>query len=381
MSNYPQYFLTTPIAASGDKTIPPATAQEAGTGRLSQEQGWGNVNAMPINEGGVPPTREDFNGALYILSAYLIWIQQGGLFNYSPNYDYEVGNEVMYQGVKYRALQANGPSSALKTPGTDATVWKNMDANVPAGACLPFSNVTLGGSDGRRPIFWGKSQADEGWVLADGGSDGQGGTVPNLLGKSIEGSKPTDAGGTSGGTTVSTSSGIPVGSILLMAGDLTDNNGDYVLGTAQQTLSISQYQDAYSSLGTTWGTGSEGNFLTPALGGRWLKMTSSNDLGTMLEDGLPDATGHFSCISYGTIDGCFTKKSHIAVRGQSASGTGANVEFKLSSGNSIFGTSENVQPRSAVVTPYIRVRNSSTGSGTTTTGVRYKLAYFVKLPE
>ena len=40
MSNYPQYFLTTPIAASGDKTIPPATAQEAGTGRLSQEQGW-----------------------------------------------------------------------------------------------------------------------------------------------------------------------------------------------------------------------------------------------------------------------------------------------------------------------------------------------------
>lgn len=381
MSNYPQYFLTTPIAVNGDKTIPPATAQEAGTGRLSQEQGWGSVNAMPINEGGVPPKRDDFNGALYILSAYLVWIQQGGLFNYSPNYDYEVGNEVMYQGVKYRALQANGPSSTLKTPGTDATVWKNMDANVPAGACVPFANVTLGGSDGRRPIFWGKTQADEGWVLADGGSDGQGGIVPNLLGKSIEGSNPTDAGGTSGGTTVSTSSGIPVGSILLMAGDLTDNNGDYVLGTAQQTLSISQYQDAYSSLGTTWGTGSEGNFLTPALGGRWLKMTTSNDLGTMLEDGLPDATGHFSCISYGAIDGCFTKKSHIAVRGEGASGTGANVEFKLSSGNSIFGTSENVQPRSAVVTPYIRVRNSSTGSGTTTTGVRYKLAYFVKLPE
>lgn len=379
-SKYPEFLLDRPIAQDGDRNPLPVTAQEAGTGRLSQELGWGSVNALPINEGGVPPKREDFNSLAFSLSAYLIWIQQGGLFNYSPNYDYEVGNEVMYQGVKYRALQANGPSSALKTPGTDATVWKNMDANVPAGACLPFSNVTLGGSDGRRPIFWGKTQADEGWVLADGGSDGQGGTVPNLLGKSIEGSNPTDAGGTSGGTTVSTSSGIPVGSILLMAGKLTDNNGDYVLGTAQQTLSISQYQDAYSSLGTTWGAGSEGNFLTPALGGRWLKMTTSNDLGTMLEDGLPDATGHFSCISYGTIDGCFTKKSHIAVRG-SGGDTGANVEFKLSSGNSIFGTSENVQPRSAVVTPYIRVRNSSTGSGTTTTGVRYKLAYFVKLPE
>lgn len=202
MSNYPQYFLTTPIAVNGDKTIPPATAQEAGTGRLSQEQGWGSVNAMPINEGGVPPKRDDFNGALYILSAYLVWIQQGGLFNYSPNYDYEVGNEVMYQGVKYRALQANGPSSALKTPGTDATVWKNMDANVPAGACLPFSNVTLGGSDGRRPIFWGKSQADEGWVLADGGSDGQGGNVPNLVGKFIKGGNGTNNGTTGGSDTV-----------------------------------------------------------------------------------------------------------------------------------------------------------------------------------
>ena len=198
MSNYPQYFLTTPIAASGDKTIPPATAQEAGTGRLSQEQGWGNINAMPINEGGVPPTREDFNGALYILSAYLIWIQQGGLFNYSPNYDYEVGNEVLYQGVKFRCIQENGPSSALKTPGTDRTYWKNMDANVPAGAVMPFANVTLGGSDGRRPIFWGQTQADEGWVIADGGSDGRGGNVPNLTGRFIKGSTVENAGQTGG---------------------------------------------------------------------------------------------------------------------------------------------------------------------------------------
>ena len=380
MSNYPQYFLTTPIAVNGDKTIPPATAQEAGTGRLSQEQGWGSVNAMPINEGGVPPKRDDFNGALYILSAYLVWIQQGGLFNYSPNYDYEVGNEVMYQGVKYRALQANGPSSALKTPGTDATVWKNMDANVPAGACVPFANVTLGGSDGRRPIFWGKTQADEGWVLADGGSDGQGGTVPNLLGKSIEGSNPTDAGGTSGGTTVSTSSGIPVGSILLMAGTLSDPNGEYVQATASQSLDIASYQEAYASLGTTWGTGESGKFLTPSFNDRWLKMSGTDTLGTNLEAGLPDASGYFGTISYSAIGGCFKGGGYQGVRGSSG-GIGQPVDFKLSYGNPIFGRSEDVQPRSVVVTPYIRVRNSSTGSGTTTTGVRYKLAYFVKLPE
>lgn len=198
MSNYPQNFLKMPIASEGDKTIPPETSQSAGTGRLSQARGWTDVNSLPINEGGIPPNRLDFNGAFFLLSAYLVWIQQGGLFNYSTEYDYEVGNEVLYQGVKFRCIQENGPSSALKTPGTDRTYWKNMDANVPAGAVMPFSNVTLGGSDGRRPIFWGQTQADEGWVIADGGSDGRGGNVPNLTGRFIKGSTVENAGQTGG---------------------------------------------------------------------------------------------------------------------------------------------------------------------------------------
>ena len=198
MSKYPQNFLKMPIASEGDKTIPPETSQSAGTGRLSQAKGWTDVNSLPINEGGIPPNRLDFNGAFFLLSAYLVWIQQGGLFNYSTEYDYEIGNEVLYQGVKFRCIQENGPSSALKTPGTDRTYWKNMDANVPAGAVMPFSNVTLGGSDGRRPIFWGQTQADEGWVIADGGSDGRGGNVPNLTGRFIKGSTVDNAGQTGG---------------------------------------------------------------------------------------------------------------------------------------------------------------------------------------
>ena len=198
MSKYPQNFLKMPIASEGDKMIPPETSQSAGTGRLSQAKGWPDVNSLPINEGGIPPSRLDFNGAFFLLSAYLVWIQQGGLFNYSTEYDYEVGNEVLYQGVKFRCIQENGPSSALKTPGTDRTYWKNMDANVPAGAVMPFANVTLGGSDGRRPIFWGQTQADEGWVIADGGSDGRGGNVPNLTGRFIKGSTVDNAGQTGG---------------------------------------------------------------------------------------------------------------------------------------------------------------------------------------
>lgn len=205
MSNYPQYFLKTPIAVDGDKTVPPATAQEAGTGRLSQEYGWGRYNSLPIGEGGIPPKREDFNGALFLLSQLLLWYQQGGVMQYSVDFDYEVGNEVFHSGTKYRCLVANGPASSIVSPGSDKTVWKNLDApSVIAGQVTPFYNCKLGGSDGRRLIPWGESVADERYILCDGGSDGLGGNVPNLIDRFVLPSTVEDAGKTGGSESAQT---------------------------------------------------------------------------------------------------------------------------------------------------------------------------------
>lgn len=129
MSKYPQHFLTAAIAESGDKTIPPSTSMEAGTGRFSQEAGFGPVNAMPIGEGGIPPKREDFNGALFLLSQFLVWYQQGGLMNYSTEFDYEPGNEVLSGTTKYRCIKANGPSSTAIAPNASgaSAYWQSMD--------------------------------------------------------------------------------------------------------------------------------------------------------------------------------------------------------------------------------------------------------------
>lgn len=200
-SNYPQNFLSSVLAASGDFTIPPVTAASAGSGKFSQQNGFPPETSQPLSQGGFPPDRRDFNGVLNLLSQFIVWYQQGGLLNYSAQFDYEVGNEILFNGVKYRCLQANGPASSAVTPGSNPSVWKNMDSNVPVGAVVPFYNVTLGGSDGRRPIFWGQQDADEGWVLCDGGSDGQSGTVPNLIGSFIRGSDVQSAGQTGGSAT------------------------------------------------------------------------------------------------------------------------------------------------------------------------------------
>ena len=202
MSNYPQNLLSCPIAQNGDKSAVPVTALQAGTGRLSQEEGWGKWNSLPIGEGGVPPRREDFNSVLYLLSPFICWFQQGGIMPYTATLDYEPGNEVFSAGVKYRCLVANGPGTAkgVVNPSADKTVWSNQDLpSVLAGQVTPFYNCKLGGSDGRRLVPWGSTDAYESYVICDGGSDGRGGNVPNLIDKFLLPSRVTDAGKTGGG--------------------------------------------------------------------------------------------------------------------------------------------------------------------------------------
>ena len=206
-TKYPKHKLACALAEEGDKTVPPETAIQAGTGRFSQRQGWGQYNSLPLGEGGIPPKRDDFNGAFYLLSQFLLWYQQGGIMKYDATLDYEVGNEIFQGANKFRCIKANGKSTKPVTPGSDKKVWVNLDApSVIAGQVTAFVNCKLGGSDGRRLIPWGETVADERYVLCDGGSDGMGGNVPNLIGKFVLPSTVNEAGQTGGGQSVTTSS-------------------------------------------------------------------------------------------------------------------------------------------------------------------------------
>lgn len=123
MSNYPSNKITSRFAKNGNKKVPPATAALAGSGRASQLEGFKKINATPLGQGGIPPYREDFNGIFYLFSQFLLWYQQGGIMNYDATLDYEVNNEIYYNGTKYRCIQNNGVSSAVKAP-TDTAYWE-----------------------------------------------------------------------------------------------------------------------------------------------------------------------------------------------------------------------------------------------------------------
>ena len=123
MSNYPSDKITSRFTKNGNKKVPPATAAQAGSGRASQLEGFKKINSTPLGQGGIPPYREDFNGIFYLFSQFLLWYQQGGIMNYDSTLDYEVNNEIYYNGTKYRCIQNNGASTTVKAP-TNTSYWE-----------------------------------------------------------------------------------------------------------------------------------------------------------------------------------------------------------------------------------------------------------------
>ena len=87
-----------------------------------------------------------------------------------------------------------GEDGTISLTGIDP--WSVFPKRVP----IAVDGVTFGGSDGRRAIMPGESDPRENWVKCDGGSDGQGGSVPNLQGRFILGESEDHKAGSTGGS-------------------------------------------------------------------------------------------------------------------------------------------------------------------------------------
>lgn len=136
-------LLDMPIARDGNKNAIPTTDNGA-TGLLSQQYGWQLINAIPPQQGGKAVKREDFNGALYLLSNLLFYLQKGWQFEWDANQNYYAGCIVKdpNNGKMYQRLN-DGTSNT--TPHSDTTNWKLWDLSMLANY-LPLSGGTLTGS-------------------------------------------------------------------------------------------------------------------------------------------------------------------------------------------------------------------------------------------
>ena len=94
---------------------------------------------------------------------------------------------------------------------------------------VAIDGVTFGGSDGRRAIMPGETEAREDWILCDGGSDGKGGTVPDLRGRMILGASDEHTAGSTGGSeTHSHSMSGTVGETTLTVEQLASHTHGYL---------------------------------------------------------------------------------------------------------------------------------------------------------
>ena len=80
--------LQQPFAAQGDKnTIPNAAT---GTNKASLQEGFPPITGLPINQGGIPPERQDFNGAMNLNSQFYFAFQNG----WWPTFTQEVSDAI-----------------------------------------------------------------------------------------------------------------------------------------------------------------------------------------------------------------------------------------------------------------------------------------------
>lgn len=116
-------FIGQPFARGGDKNAIPNSGGEI-LGSASWQAGFPRITETPLNMGGVPPQRKDFNGILNAISSFCHFAQSGGVFAYSEELTYIVGCVVNYNNVLYRCIQQNGADSnnGVQAP-TQTTYW------------------------------------------------------------------------------------------------------------------------------------------------------------------------------------------------------------------------------------------------------------------
>lgn len=324
-----------------------------------------------------------YNQMFYLVTAVAKTLCENGMMPFLTGQAYAHYARCIYTDgkiyVAQRAIEAD--ESPFPTPGDESNVWlkEGGGGGNPAGAVVPFCNVTLGGPGNRYPIFWGTSEYDPGWLLCDGGGDGRGGTVPNLQERFILGvTKVNDIGNTGGGysanvtgtissttaggtvsssTTVAANTGNPNQALSIAATNVEANTNAVQPNTYTQGTTISAYTmpshthvvyvKIGASNGQNWLVGQASNHdLTDATGAAGGSQAHNHGA-------YQDAHSHY-----------LTANSHSHTLNNAAHTHG--IPALTVNAPSFTGTAHT---------------HTFTGSAAVTAPPYYALCYFVKLPE
>ena len=132
-SNITLDLIPQPWANGGQHATIPNGA--TGTNRASFTEGWGVITSTPVDDGGLPPNRLDFNGLGYLATAVAYFLQNGGFYTFNSSVSTQIGGYPLGAVLWYVnngvpqymvvSLVANNTTSDL----TDTTKWMPITMN------------------------------------------------------------------------------------------------------------------------------------------------------------------------------------------------------------------------------------------------------------
>lgn len=150
-------------ATSGSKTNPIPVPSQVGItpGAASWTDGFPPLCDTPLVSGGIPPSMQDTNGALYQMSAVDLWMCAGGGFPYNSAFQtsiggYPIGARVLM--ASHAGYWVSTVDNNMTDPDTGGSGWASADENAitaltgdviatgpgSAAATLAASGVTAG---------------------------------------------------------------------------------------------------------------------------------------------------------------------------------------------------------------------------------------------
>ena len=118
--------LSNELAWNGDKNPIPDT-NDGSKGLFSVEYGFPYVTQQPLAQGGIPPQRNDFNGVLNLLSKFIRYFQNGGVFAYNASMDYSVGMLVRSGDRLYVCKAENGANTSAGVQNiSNSNYWNEI---------------------------------------------------------------------------------------------------------------------------------------------------------------------------------------------------------------------------------------------------------------
>ena len=141
---------------------------------------------------------------------------------------------------------------------------------------------------------------------------------------------------------------VPSGTIIQFAGKTIP---DGYLSCNGALVSRTQFADLFAAIGTTWGTGDgKTTFKLPNMHHRFLEgTTTTSEVGTYVEAGLPNITGTVTGLDYGSggwTSGAFNVLKLYPGTTISSESCAGQSSFMASRSSSVYGSSTTVQPSS-----------------------------------